>query len=42
MTQGGHTGHKWIGYTLFVPLDRPTAGGNAEQQTDDSWRTFGE
>ena len=31
----GHTGHKWIGYTLFVPLDRPTAGENAEQQTDD-------
>ena len=31
----GHTGHKWIGYALFVPLDRPTAGGNAEQQTDD-------
>ena len=31
----GHTGHKWIGYTLIVPLDRPTAGGNAEQQTDD-------
>ncbi|CAE7244187.1 unnamed protein product, partial [Symbiodinium microadriaticum] len=31
----GHTGHKWIGYTLFVPLDRPTAGGNAEQHTDD-------
>ncbi|CAE7876163.1 unnamed protein product, partial [Symbiodinium sp. KB8] len=31
----GHTGHKWIGYTLFVPLDRLTAGGNAEQQTDD-------
>ena len=31
----GPTGHKWIGYTLFVPLDRPTAGKNAEQQTDD-------
>ena len=29
------TGHKWVGYTLFVPLDRPTAGENAEQQTDD-------
>ena len=27
----GQTGHKWIGYTLFVPLDKPTAGGNAEQ-----------
>ena len=47
----GQTGHKWIGYILFVPLDRPTAGG-AEQQTDDksavkpkilegSRRTFG-
>ena len=22
----GPTGHKWIGYMLFVPLDRPTAG----------------
>eukprot|EP00439_Symbiodinium_sp_Y106_P049166 s1310_g6.t1 len=31
----GPTGHKWIGYTLFVPLDRPTADRNAEQQTDD-------
>ena len=31
----GPAGHKWIGYTLFVPLDRPTAGKNAEQQTDD-------
>eukprot|EP00439_Symbiodinium_sp_Y106_P069988 s4351_g12.t1 len=31
----GPTGHKWIGYTLFVPLDRPTADKNAEQQTDD-------
>ena len=31
----GHTGDNWIGYTLFVPIDRPTAGGNAEQQTDD-------
>ena len=31
----GPTGHKWIGYTLFVPLDRPTAGKHAEQQTDD-------
>ena len=31
----GTIGHKWIGYTVFVPLDRPTAGGNAEQQTDD-------
>ena len=29
------TGHKWIGYTLFIPLDRPTADKNAEQQTDD-------
>ena len=28
-------GHKWIGYTFFVPLDRPTADKNAEQQTDD-------
>ena len=34
---GGPTGHKWIGYTLFVPLglDRPTADKNAERQTDD-------
>ena len=31
----GSTGHKWVGYTLFVPLDRPTADKNAEQQTDD-------
>ena len=31
----GPTGHKWIGYTLFAPLDRPTADKNAEQQTDD-------
>ena len=31
----GPTGHKWIGYSLFVPLDRTTAGKNAEQQTDD-------
>ena len=31
----GPTGHKWVGYTLFVPLDRPTADKNAEQQTDD-------
>ena len=22
----GPTGHQWAGYTLFVPLDRPTAG----------------
>ena len=29
----GPTGHKWIGYTFFVPLDRPTADKNAEQQT---------
>ncbi|CAE7352113.1 GIP, partial [Symbiodinium sp. CCMP2456] len=28
------TGHKWIGYTLFVPLDRPKAGEN-EQETED-------
>ena len=31
----GPTGHKWIGYSWFVPLDRTTAGKNAEQQTDD-------
>ena len=31
----GSTGHKWVGYTLFAPLDRPTADKNAEQQTDD-------
>ena len=31
----GPTGHKWIGYTLFVRLDRPTADKNAEPQTDD-------
>ena len=30
----GPTGQKWVGYTLFVPLDRPTADKNAEQQTD--------
>ena len=29
------TGHKWTGYTLFAPLDRPTAGENAEQETED-------
>eukprot|EP00439_Symbiodinium_sp_Y106_P044119 s5111_g5.t1 len=29
------TGHKWTGYTLFVPLDRLTAGENAEQETED-------
>ncbi|CAE7429174.1 unnamed protein product [Symbiodinium sp. CCMP2456] len=28
------TGHKWIGHTLFVPLDRPKAGEN-EQETED-------
>ncbi|CAE7242687.1 unnamed protein product [Symbiodinium sp. CCMP2456] len=28
------TGHEWIGYTLFVPLDRPNAGEN-EQETED-------
>ena len=31
----GPTGHKWIGCTLLVPLDRPTAGENAEQETED-------
>ena len=31
----GPTGHRWTGYTLFVPLDRPTAGENAEQETED-------
>ena len=31
----GPTGHKWVGYTLFVWLDRLTADKNAEQQTDD-------
>ncbi|CAE7827922.1 unnamed protein product, partial [Symbiodinium sp. CCMP2456] len=31
----GPTGHKWTGYTLFVPLDRPAAGENAEQETED-------
>ena len=31
----GPTGHKWVGYTLFVPFDRPTADKNAEQQTND-------
>eukprot|EP00439_Symbiodinium_sp_Y106_P044705 s6061_g5.t1 len=31
----GPTGHQWTGYTLFVPLDRPTAGENAEQETED-------
>ena len=29
------TGPKWIGYILFVPLDRSIADKNAEQQTDD-------
>ena len=28
-------GPKWIGYILFDPLDRSTAGKNTEQQTDD-------
>ena len=32
------SGHKWIGCTLFVLLDRPTADKNAEQQTDDKCR----
>ena len=31
----GPTGHRWTGYTLFAPLDRPTAGENAEQETED-------
>ena len=31
----GPTGHRWTGYTLFVPLDRPIAGENAEQETED-------
>eukprot|EP00439_Symbiodinium_sp_Y106_P058114 s227_g8.t1 len=33
--QRGPTGHRWTGYTLFVPLGRPTAGENAEQETED-------
>ena len=31
----GPTGHKWTGYTVFVLLDRPVAGENAEQETED-------
>ena len=27
--------NQWVGYTALVPLDRPTAGENAEQETED-------